>query len=539
MLSKFLASDTSLTPASLLFTLFPQDLYSLTSSLCSIPTKNRLSNESTIPPKTPGNFVFLYEGPCEYTLSMRALIFLLPNRNPNPAEFELEVPAKEPTGSISTNRVNTGFHTSHCGYCKGYGSRTFGIYAYSMTCEDYQDLINRGWRRSGQYVYKPNLRDSCCPQYTIRLNALKFQLSKSQRKLIIKYNRYIEGSFLPSSIQGGELELKTSDQEQTPTIKTNKKAKPKPFVLSEAIHESEERADWKHRLKIVLEQSSFTEEKFKLYCKYQTNIHGDAPDQNTESGFTQFLVDSPLIFESSNTNNNPGYGSFHQLYYLDEKLIAVAVLDILPRCLSSVYFFYDPDYSFLGLGKYSALREISMTKELHEAGYGKMEWYYMGFYIHSCPKMKYKGQYQPSELLDAETYEWFPYDQCVPLLDMQKYVEFSNSNMVDQCLEEPTSSSRNKNNPKNDNKSKKSNHPPGMRNPEEITDKELQLARISVNGTIKTIEKDHNQMDSLREYVAAAYGFFTLGRLWAKGTLKPIYILQNHGLLNQLIIKND
>lgn len=38
------------------------------------------------------------------------------------------------------------------------------------------------------------------------------------------------------------------------------------------------------------------------------------------------------------------------------KLIAVGVIDILPRCVSSVYLFYDPDYSFLSLGVYSALR---------------------------------------------------------------------------------------------------------------------------------------------------------------------------------------
>lgn len=51
-----------------------------------------------------------------------------------------------------------------------------------------------------------------------------------------------------------------------------------------------------------------------------------------------------------------GYGSFHQLYILDGKVIAVGVIDILPKCVSSVYLYYDPDYSFLSLGTYSALR---------------------------------------------------------------------------------------------------------------------------------------------------------------------------------------
>ena len=37
-------------------------------------------------------------------------------------------------------------------------------------------------------------------------------------------------------------------------------------------------------------------------------------------------------------------------------MIAVGVMDILPYCVSSVYFYYDPDYSFLSPGVYSALR---------------------------------------------------------------------------------------------------------------------------------------------------------------------------------------
>lgn len=53
-----------------------------------------------------------------------------------------------------------------------------------------------------------------------------------------------------------------------------------------------------------------------------------------------------------------GYGSFHQQYWLDDKLIAVGVIDILPGSVSSVYFFYDPDYNFLSLGTYGSLRWV-------------------------------------------------------------------------------------------------------------------------------------------------------------------------------------
>lgn len=51
-----------------------------------------------------------------------------------------------------------------------------------------------------------------------------------------------------------------------------------------------------------------------------------------------------------------GLGSYHQQYWLDDRLIAVGVIDLLPSCVSSVYFFYDPEFRFLSLGTYGSLR---------------------------------------------------------------------------------------------------------------------------------------------------------------------------------------
>lgn len=43
-----------------------------------------------------------------------------------------------------------------------------GMWLYYLTVGDYQNLIDRGWRRSGNYGYKPIAHDACCPLYTIR-----------------------------------------------------------------------------------------------------------------------------------------------------------------------------------------------------------------------------------------------------------------------------------------------------------------------------------------------------------------------------------
>lgn len=62
----------------------------------------------------------------------------------------------------------------HCGYCRSDGPDKFahGMWAHTMTVQDYQALIDRGWRRSGKYCYKPIMNRTCCPQYTIRFDLL-------------------------------------------------------------------------------------------------------------------------------------------------------------------------------------------------------------------------------------------------------------------------------------------------------------------------------------------------------------------------------
>lgn len=51
-------------------------------------------------------------------------------------------------------------------------------------------------------------------------------------------------------------------------------------------------------------------------------------------------------------------GCWHMKYYLENQLIAVGVVDLLPQSVSSVYFFYDPDYKKYSLGVYGVLSEI-------------------------------------------------------------------------------------------------------------------------------------------------------------------------------------
>ena len=138
--------------------------------------------------------------------------------------------------------------------------------------------------------------------------------------------------------------------------------------------------------------------------------------------FKRFLCHSPLFPAASGDPSLP-FGSYHQHYRVDGRLVAVGVVDVLPSCLSSVYLYYDPDFHFLTPGTFSALREIHFTRQLTKR-IPSLEYYYMGFYIHSCPKMRYKGAYSPSFLLCPETNTWHRIEECRPKLDAAKYCRF-------------------------------------------------------------------------------------------------------------------
>nr|CAG4648657.1 EOG090X06AF [Polyphemus pediculus] len=145
--------------------------------------------------------------------------------------------------------------------------------------------------------------------------------------------------------------------------------------------------------------------------------------------FKRFLVQSPLQDFQGELGPDIGYGSFHQQYWLAGKLIAVGVVDILPSCVSSVYFFYNPDYNHLSLGTYASLREIALVRHLHETC-PSISWYYLGFYIHSCPKMNYKAQYKPSYLLCPESYSWQPIQTCLAQIEKSKYSRLDDSGLL-------------------------------------------------------------------------------------------------------------
>lgn len=511
---------------------------------------------------------------------------------------------------------NLGRTKSHCGYCKssGFTSVYHGLWAHSITVDDYQDLLDRGWRRSGSYLYKPEMERTCCPSYTIRLKAADFVPSKEQERVLNKMERFLDGKLdlkrpdqlkdepcvlkavrslvncastdmvieppikgeamkedehvhylsrriddavhafiisgqfpctveLPKAVvtklkpqakkklmrisedllytsnisfqivallrryqmaQGDDYQLDVSQNGSSqnggslylsPTIVAEKLAhimnlqgelsgmtinacngylnfhSASKQVESEVVNSSafaltqsskdhggngkccqlaSAQTHKKRRLEIHVKRSRFDTEEFALYKRYQIAVHKDKPAEVTEAQYRKFLVDTPLKFVPCRSEHRTvppcGFGSFHQQYRIDGKLVAVGVVDILPRCLSSKYLFWDPDLAFLSLGKYSALKEIDWVKETAD-NCPSLQHYYLGYYIHSCKKMRYKAAYCPSELLCPLRYEWVPFTIARPLLDRKSYVVLTDHASLQNGASSPFQLHENSNQP--------------------------------------------------------------------------------------------
>ena len=84
-----------------------------------------------------------------------------------------------------------------------------------------------------------------------------------------------------------------------------------------------------------------------------------------------------------------GFFEFRQA----DRLVGVAVADLLPDGLSAVYTFYDPELSQRALGVYAILWEIAETARRG------LNYLYLGYWIAESGKMSYKIRYQPLEAL--------------------------------------------------------------------------------------------------------------------------------------------
>lgn len=192
-----------------------------------------------------------------------------------------------------------------------------------LTAEDYQALMDAGFRRSGIAVYRTAC-ESCRECVPIRVPVAAFRPSRSQRRAW-RRNQDV-------TVQSG-----------------------KPHA---------------------------SEEKYRIFAAYQREHH-ESDTVDSYSQFRDFLYRSPVQ-------------SLEMVYRVGPAIAGVGIVDVALQSLSSVYFYFDPAHARRSLGIFSALMEIDLCRQM-----GKPYWY-AGYYIRECDRMKYKAGFRPCELLLAD-----------------------------------------------------------------------------------------------------------------------------------------
>ncbi len=124
-----------------------------------------------------------------------------------------------------------------------------------------------------------------------------------------------------------------------------------------------------------------TEEKCILYKRYIQTRHAGSMQRGGAHELKRFLY-----------HRSESAGEMR--FKLGGQLIAVTIIDYLPGdYFSSVYHYFDPDYSDRSLGTYSILAEIELCKKLN------IPYDYLGYWVPGCPKMQYKAMFEPFEVL--------------------------------------------------------------------------------------------------------------------------------------------
>jgi leucyl-tRNA---protein transferase len=214
-----------------------------------------------------------------------------------------------------------------CSYLDNHTSRMSYRYIENATMELNQALVERGWRRFGNYYSRPQC-SGCRACLNLRIDVNHYTFSRSAKRVF----RKAEG------------------------------------------------------IRYVIQAPTLSTQHLELYDKYHKHMEG-------KRGWNYYYL-KPQNYHELYVSGAHNFGK-EILYFHGEKLIGVDLVDFLDNGLSSIYFFYDPDFEKYSLGKLSIYEQILLAKE-----YG-LEWIYLGYWVEACQSLSYKANYAPYHILQG------------------------------------------------------------------------------------------------------------------------------------------
>jgi len=144
----------------------------------------------------------------------------------------------------------------------------------------------------------------------------------------------------------------------------------------------------------IVQKPTLTKEHLELFTDYHNYMKEKRDwDQQNITAQNYYL---------SFVQGHSDFG-YEVLYFDEDKLIAVDLIDILEDGISSIYFYYNPEYQNFSLGKYSIYYQIEYASQLG------LSWIYLGYYVSECQSLAYKNRYKPYMTLEGRPSELDPY----------------------------------------------------------------------------------------------------------------------------------
>eukprot|EP00775_Hariotina_reticulata_P007481 gene7481-7690_t len=155
--------------------------------------------------------------------------------------------------------------------------------------------------------------------------------------------------------------------------------------------------------------NQFILEEFELYVKYQVKQHHDDPADLTPSRYKSFLF-MLIGVRMCGSKADPGTAVVVAgcCMCADAKAGLCFIRAVLPTSKAAQGACGLTCQPGFGGGR------LEQTQQAHAApGAADLKYYYMGYYIHGCPKMSYKAEYAPSELLCPQRQVWVKINSTV------------------------------------------------------------------------------------------------------------------------------